>query len=251
MFKVVLSDPDLLRIPISTIAELIDEGVFHVAKDGISLLAADRAMVAVVDFKILANAFEEFKVEKESDVGLNVSNLLSILKRAGGGEKIEISTEDSNRLKIALTNSSRRRFLLPIIEISQEEIPPIDQLEFSAKVEIKPDILAESIKDAEIISDVILIEASKEGFRIKAEGDISQTETFLEKGNENLLDIKANDTVDARYPLDYLKKMIKAAKLADSATIEFAKDYPMKLSFNVTDKLKLAFVLAPRVIESE
>ena len=43
--------------------------------------------------------------------------------------------------------------------------------------------------------------------------------------------------------------MIKAARLADSVIIEFAQEYPMKLSFKVMDKVSLVFVLAPRVLE--
>ncbi|MFQ6120306.1 MAG: DNA polymerase sliding clamp, partial [Methanosarcinales archaeon] len=60
MFKATITDVNLLRDSISTIAELIDEGIFKIAKDGISLVAADRAMVAVVDFKILSTAFEKY-----------------------------------------------------------------------------------------------------------------------------------------------------------------------------------------------
>ncbi|OYT42478.1 MAG: proliferating cell nuclear antigen (pcna) [Candidatus Aenigmarchaeota archaeon ex4484_224] len=249
MFKAVLTDPDLLRIPITTIAQLIDEGVFNITKSNISLRAADRAMVAVVDFKILANAFEEYSIEEESKIGLNVSNFLSILKRAKRKDKLEMSLKE-NRLEILLTNGSRRRFSLPLIEIGEEEVPPIEQLEFTAKAEIRPEVLEDAIKDAEIVSDVILFLANKDKFIMKAEGDISQAEVVLEKGSENLLslNVKGNE-VKARYPIDYLKKMVKASKLADTIVIEFANDYPMKLSFRVLDKVDLTFVLAPRVIE--
>jgi len=36
MFKMILSDVDLLKNSISIIAEIIDEGVFHVDQNGIS-----------------------------------------------------------------------------------------------------------------------------------------------------------------------------------------------------------------------
>ncbi|HDH91363.1 MAG TPA: proliferating cell nuclear antigen (pcna) [Candidatus Aenigmarchaeota archaeon] len=248
MFKATLSDPDLLVIPISTIAELIDEGVFNISKDKISLIAADRAMVAAVDFNILATAFDSYELEKETSIGLNISNLLSVLKRARSKDKITLSLKDS-KFEIFLHNSTKRRFVVPLIEISQEEVPSIEQLQFTVKVELKPEILRESIKDAEIVSDAITFEASPKSFIMRAEGDISQTESILEKGNEDLLELDAKETVKARYPIDYLKKMIKAARLADSVIIEFAQEYPMKLSFKVMDKVSLVFVLAPRVLE--
>ena len=60
VFKAVISDVNLIKDSISTISELIDEGVFKIDKNGLSLIAADRAMVAVVDFKLPATVFDEF-----------------------------------------------------------------------------------------------------------------------------------------------------------------------------------------------
>ena len=249
MFKATISDRYLLIDSISTIAELIDEGVFKISKDGISLIAADRAMVAVVDFKLDASAFDSFEVDKEQSIGINVSNFLSILKRASGEDKITLSLEDSSKLEITLKNSSRRRFLLPLIDLTQEEVPPIEQLEFSATVELKSEVLESGIEDAELVSDALLFEASGNKFVMRAEGDVSRTELELERGEDPLIDLKANGSIKARYPLDYLKKMIKAAKLADTVKIYFGQDYPMKLEFKSGDKVSLVFVVAPRVSE--
>lgn len=248
MFRAKLSQVSLLTDSVSTIAELIDEGIFKITKEGLSLTAADRALVAVVDFKISSKAFDEYELEKEESIGLNIGNLLSVLKRAEGGDKATLRLQDS-KLEIILENSSRRRFLIPLIDLSQEEVPPIEQLEFSSKVELKPEILQSGVADAEIVSDSVLFEASREKFSMIAEGDISSSQLELEKGNEALLEIKADGAVRARYPLDYLKKMVKAAKVADSVTLEWGQDYPMKLSFKLEDKISLNFVLAPRVME--
>jgi len=250
MFKATIADVDLLRDSISTIAELIDEGIFKITKDSISLVAADRAMVAVVDFKILSTAFEKFDADQEQAIGMNIGNLLSVLKRAGAGDKITFNLQDA-KLEIVLENSSRRRFVIPLLDLSQEEIPPIEQLEFTAKAELKPEIIESGIADAEVVADSVLFEASLGKFGMRAEGDVSSTHLELEKGNEVLLDLKVDGETKARYPLDYLKKMIKAAKIADSVTIEWGQDYPMKLSFKAGDKVSLKMILAPRVMESE
>lgn len=250
MFKATIKNVSLLTDSISTIAELIDEGIFKISKDGISLIAADRALVAVVDFKILSTAFEKYDLDSDKSVGINIGNLLSVLKRAGAGDKATLNLQDS-KLEIVMENSSRRRFVIPLLDLSQEEVPPIDQLEFLSKVDLKPDILQSGIEDAEVVADSVLFEASKDRFGMKAEGDISSTQLELEKGNQALLGIKSDGEIKARYPLDYLKKMIKATKISDSVSIEWGQDYPMKLSFKATDKVSLSFILAPRVSENE
>jgi proliferating cell nuclear antigen PCNA len=248
VFKAVLSDSNLFRDSISTIGELIDEGIFKVNKNGLSLIAADRAMVAVIDFKLPATIFEKFEVDKDQDIAVNMTNLVSVLKRAAPNEKLELELKD-NKLEILMKNSSTRKFTVPLLDISQEEIPPINQLEFNAKVRIKADILKNGIDDADIVSDSIIFEATKDSFNMSASGDISSAELTLERGNDALLDLNVTGIVKARYPLDYLKKMIKAAKLADDINIRWSKDYPMRMDFSSVDKVSLGFVLAPRVSE--
>jgi len=46
-----------------------------------------------------------------------------------------------SKLEIVLENSSKRRFVLPLLELSQEEVPRIDQLEFSTKAVLSSDVL--------------------------------------------------------------------------------------------------------------
>lgn len=250
MFNATLTSPNLLTDSVSTIAELIDEGIFKITADGINLSAADRAMVAVVDFKLSKNAFEKYEVEKEREIGLNIPNLLSVLKRATAEDKVSFNLTE-NKLQIEITGQSRRKFVVPIIDLTKEEIPDIQQLEqnFTTRIEISPSILQRGVEDAEIISDAVTFHAHPTKFMMRAEGDVSKTELELEKGNSALVSMQADAEVKSRYPLDYLKKMMKAAKIADSVSIAFAQDYPIKLSFRAGDKCSLQFVLAPRVAE--
>lgn len=250
MFKAVMSDSSLFRDSISTIGELIDEGIFKVDKNGLSLIAADRAMVAVIDFKMPATIFDKFEVDKEQSIAVNITNFVSVLKRVAPNEKLELELKD-NKLEIVMKNSSTRKFTVPLLDITQEEIPPINQLEFNAKAKIKAAILKNGIDDAEIVSDSIIFEATKDSFNMSASGDISSAELTLEKGNDALLDLNVTGAVRARYPLDYLKKMVKASKLADDVNLRWSKDYPMRMDFSSVDKVSLGFVLAPRVSENE
>lgn len=250
MFSAKLSDPKLFVNSISTIGELIDEGIFNLNKDGVSFIAADRAMVSVVDFKMAATAFDEYKIDTDQKIGLNITNLLSVLKRVGVDDKVTLNLQDS-KLEIRLEGKSKRRFVVPLLDISQEEVPPITQLEFPARAEVKPHILESGIEDADIISDAVIFETFNDKFVMRAEGDISKAELELERGNESLLNLETSSEVRSRYPIDYLKKMVKAAKIADSATVRLGQDYPMKLEFKAGDKASLSFVLAPRVADSD
>lgn len=249
-FKATLNGPALLADPLSSIAELIDEGLFKITPSGISLVASDRAMVAVTDFYLSKGAFESFEADSDQSIGLNIANLLSVLKRASAKDKLSFDLGDG-KLNIEISNGGTRRFVVPLVSITQEEIPQIEQLEFSTKAELNSSVLQSGIEDAEIVSDSVLFQASPEKFVMHADGDVSSAELELEKGNANLISIEAKADAKSRYPIDYLKKMIKAAKIADSVTLQFGQDYPMKLSFKSGDKASLQFVLAPRVSDND
>ena len=53
----------------------------------------------------------------------------------------------------------------------------------------------------------------------------------MEKGNDALLSLNVKESVDSRYSLEYLKKMIKGSKISDKAQLSIGKDFPMKLEF--------------------
>lgn len=248
MFKTTLSEVNLLKDPISSMAEIIDEGLFKVTKEGISFVASDRAMVSVVDFFISSSAFEKYEIDNDQMIGLNVANLLSVIKRAGNGDKITLEVVDS-KLQIFIEGSSKRKFMVPMLEIREEEIPPVDKLEFASKVELKSDVLQNGVSDAEIIGDSVILGTSPTKFLMTAEGDLNRAELELSKGDDSLLDISSSGDSKSRYALDYLKKMVKASKLSDSVIVEHGTDYPLRLVFKSGDKVRLSYILAPRVTD--
>ncbi len=247
MFSAEIADAKVLRDSIDTISQIIDEGSFKIKKEGIELLATDRAMVAVVDFRLASAAFQKYECDAETRISLNLSNFLTVLKRTSGSLEMKVS-EDGSKLELTVAGDSVRNFSIPLMAASSEDIPPVSQLEFPASAEVKAAVMEEGIADADIIADSVVIEMGESGFKMRAEGDSSKTDLKVDKGSGTLISLDAKDTVKSRYPLDYLKKFIKAAKIADTAKIQFGNDYPMKLELKGND-VYLAMVLAPRVEE--
>ncbi|MBI4015294.1 MAG: hypothetical protein HY362_01080 [Candidatus Aenigmarchaeota archaeon] len=247
MFTAIAPDPKLLRDTIDTVAQIIDEGIFKMGPQGIELIAADRAVVAVVDLKIGPQAFESLQADSEVAVGLNLLNFLTILKRAGPQDKVMIRAGAGNKVEVTLKGESVRNFSIPVLDIPHGETPSTTQFEFPAGVEISSGILTEGVADADTVADSVIFEIG-EGFRIAAQTDASATELKLEKGSPALTGIKASQPVKSRYPLEYLKKMVKAEKLSEKARIFIGNDYPMKMEFD-GGAAKITFILAPRVSE--
>jgi len=197
--------------------------------------------------KLLSSAFKSYDLEKDTSIGVNIADLTSVIKRVKSTEEVTLELGDG-ALNIEFSGNVKRNFKIPLLDMKEGGKNP--NLDFSATVELKSPVIEDSISDAEIVSDAVILEADPDSFRIRAESENRQTETRLEKGNGSLVELKAKDHVKSTFPLDYMKRMAKAAKLADTVTMQIGNDYPMKLDFKVVDKLQLSFVLAPR-IESE
>jgi proliferating cell nuclear antigen len=205
----------------------------------------DPANVAMVNFHLLASSFSEFDPKGVSAIGLNLTNFKQILRRAGPGDTLVLETQE-NKLKVVIRGTSTRTFHLPLIELEERE-QRVPDLKFTASVVTDALQLQSAIDDADIVAESVALVAEEKSLQINAEGDLSRALIEIVADQATKIVIKDGQRIRARYSIEYLKKMIQAARLAEKVTIEFAKDYPLRLSFKVIDKLSLDFILAPRV----
>lgn len=232
-----------------TISDLISEGLFQLTDDGIQLVAADPAMVALVDFQMEKEVFESFELDGETKVGLNLENFYSILRRANSNDTLVFEMkEDDSKFYITMENSSTREFSLPILNLSEDDIPDTQNLDFSFEAELETSVLESAIKDALVVGDAVRITADSDGINITAEGDQSSADFHIDGDAEGVLEIQGGDA-NSMFSLDYLNNMIGAKKLADTVAIKMGEDFPMRMEFEVPEKANLSFVLAPRIEE--
>ncbi len=242
MFKAKIKEAKLLKHSIEAVSQLITETTLDLKKDGLELIAMDSANVSLVEFKLGTQAFESYKVDKSTSVGVSMEDLTQILKRVKPTESVEISLNDNqNRLELVL--AGKRKFDIPLLDLGESSTRR-PSLQFPTEVEMKTELLEEGLSDAEIVSDAIILEANKDKFLMRAVGDGRKVESEL--GKDELVGIKSKEYVKSMFPLDYLKKMMKGAKLSETAKLSIGNDYPLHLEFNGTGA-KLSFILAPRI----
>jgi len=243
--KLTLAEPQYLKDSISIISELVTEAKFKITPNAVELVAMDPANVAMIIFKLLSSCFTEYDVKKEVDLSIDLNNLKQILRRAGSNDMLTMEIEES-RLKLTLKGKTKRTFSLPLIETEGRD-QKIPELSFDAVIKTTTTIFNNAIEDIDIVAESVTFEVDKKGFSIKGESDLSKAQIDINPDEETVLTVEGNDKIKAKYSVEYLKKMINASKLCDHVSIQFSKDYPLKLDYAVVDKLKLSFILAPRV----
>ncbi|MCD6215770.1 MAG: hypothetical protein J7J92_01705 [Candidatus Aenigmarchaeota archaeon] len=243
MFESEMKNPILLRNALEPITEIIDEAVLQIKEDGLKILAADRAVVVVVDFEMSKKCFDKYKLTENIEIGLNLTNFLQILKRAGSSDKLKLKT-DGQKLEIIFENGSERKFQIPTISLSGNETPDVSKLEFKNIIKTDASIINNAINDADLIADSMVFSIDESAMRISASSDSTSVNIVVPK--KKLKKFGYVEDARSRFSLEYLKKIIKASKIADEAEISIGTDYPMRLIF--ADKnIKISFILAPRV----
>ena len=244
--RLTLAEPSLLKESISIISDLVNEARFKITPDAIEMVAMDPANVAMVVFKLLSSSFTEYDVKKDTEIGINLSNLKQVLRRASPKDMLTLELDDGNRLKITLKSSTTRTFNLPIIELEEKD-QKVPDLKFPISVRTSSSILNEAIADVDVVGESVAFIAEPKKFTLHAEGDLNQAKIEIKEDDATKISTSSDDKVKAKYSIEYLKKMINGSKLSDNVVIQFSKDYPLKLEYKAIDKVMLSFILAPRV----
>jgi len=246
--KLTLAEPKYLKESIFVISDLVNEARFKIGPEGIELVAMDPANVAMVIFKLLSSCFVEYDINKEIKIAIDLSRLKQVLRRAKPNDILSLEVEE-DRLKIQLKSNTIRVFSLPIIELEEKE-QKIPQLSFPVTIKTKSEILSSAIEDADIVAESVSFIAEPNRFSLHAEGDLNKATIDMKQGEDTNIVSDSKEKITAKYSVEYLKKMVNGSKIAEKVTIQFNKDYPLKLEYKEIDKVVISFILAPRV-ESE
>lgn len=243
--KLTLADTKYLKDSITVISELVNEARFKITPSSIELVAMDPANVAMVIFKLLGSAFTEYKVDQDTEISVNMSNFKQILRRAKPSDMMTLELGEGV-LSITLRGESTRTFSLPLIDIDEKE-QKIPNLEFPVTIKTASSKLADAVEDVDVVAESVSFVAEPKKFTVHAEGDLSKAHIEIKGDDATHIATNTQDKIKSKYSVEYLKKMLGASKLANEVTIQFNKDYPLRLEFKEMDKVLLAFILAPRV----
>ena len=229
------------------IAVLVEESTLTLTKDGVKLRALDPSRTAMVDLYMPRTAFDEYPdVDQDVNIGINFGEIKKILRRAGKGSSVSFEVEE-NSLKIRMTGKVTRTVKLPLIDVPVEQLPT-PKVVFTVTAKLASDALRQAIKDVEVIADAAKFEGKEDGLYIRASSDRGETEIKFERGGEVLFEYDNKETATATYSVDYLSDIVnRAYQISDIATVEFATQKPLALTFEISGGGTLAYFVAPRI----
>ncbi|WXG43005.1 MAG: proliferating cell nuclear antigen (pcna) [Promethearchaeati archaeon SRVP18_Atabeyarchaeia-1] len=246
MFRAVLSDAKLWRSVIEALSTLVEQANFMVTPAALKMRAMDPVRVAMVDFELSKDAFEEYQCSSEMKMGINLEEMGKIMRRAGSGDSLELVHDDkSNKLLVRFRGKSTRTFSQSLLDLGSEELPT-PRVEFNVTAKLTTEAIGEAIKDAGVVSDQVKIIVKPDMLTMQASGDTGDALIEFRKGSEALLELEVKEESNAIYALNYLNDMMKASSISETASLQFSTNMPLRVDLGISSGGRITYFLAPR-----
>ncbi len=250
MFKAIYPNAVKFKYIAQTMAKITDDVPFTASEEGLSasVLSPDKTTMTVLS--IPSTAFEEFEVDGKTSFIVSSSELNRIARRGTRNNSIEfLLEEEERRLRVSFIDEKTgltRTFYLQLREGVVEPLREI-KLELPVSVRMLASDFKDLLRDAKIVGDEIELVA--EGSRLEARCVTQQKEYYniMEEGAPLISIMNSGGKASARYSLDALQAALKATSAAESMTLEFGQDLPLKLVFELPGGGVLTYWVAPRV----
>ena len=255
MFKAKLKDSRAVKGIFDAVSAVISETILKVSSTGMTLTALDLSHICLVSLSLKKEDFDEFETDKDYELGINIGDLVKIIRRSGASDAITfLHDPKENKMIIEIQPESgkrARRFTLGLIEVESEdlEVKGLIEMEFDNKCTMELRYLEEAIKDAEIMADVLEVKVEGEKLQFSASGTIGSMDYTLEHEMMELVEFPAEST--GVFAISFLVNILKIAPIAKKVEVEMKSDIPLKLRFPIFENSQILYFLAPRVEEDE
>ena len=214
---------------------------------GMRILTLDTARVALVDFELQADNFEEYECTNPIVAGVNVTNMFKLLKTISNTDTLSMELNNRDSLKITIENPTKKtctKFDLKLLDIDEDhiEVPDIP----IATVTILSSVDFQRIcRDMNNLSTEIEIKRKENSLVISCSGDFANQETVID-----CVDV-VNSIYSGVYSLKYLNIFTKATGMCSNVQLMQEVDNRfLILQYNVANLGEVRFYLATKSVDS-
>jgi proliferating cell nuclear antigen len=237
----------VLKAVVDSLATMVDEAKINITETGFTVNAVNPANVAMVNLLLDKGAFEDYDLQ-EGAIAIDLTRLKETIKGISKEGLVQLNLNQETR-KLELTNGAYCYKLSLLDPSSIRKEPKVPNLDLPGKIVLNGCLLKKAVTDGSKVSDHIRLTASKESFKMMAEGDLDSF--TAEHPETELISITADRDVSSLFSLDYLKDIMKVLGESEKVTINLGTDYPAKFSMPLAGGCgTVTYLIAPR-IESE
>jgi proliferating cell nuclear antigen len=225
---------------------------------GLVMKELNKSGTILVYSKLEADKFDKYKYnysKKKITIGVNLDNLIIILKCMSNSDKMTwaLDDEDINKLIIILENTDKKEkkiFRLNLSDLDDEKIE-VDPIQFPYAAYFPSSDFHKYCKDLSLITEKIEIKCTnnKVSFGIKG-ADICDADFEISETNGGLsIDVNTdnkNEIVQGVFSLKWLNVFTKCTNLSPQVVLYLKNDYPLIIKYSVAALGEVKFVLSQK-----
>lgn len=252
-----LPDPENLEVIIRAerlkkTLEILDaisyESILLFGSNGIDVRLVDPGNVTMTDLDLDAAAFESYG-DGSYPAGVGHEDLLELLSLADSDDLVHLAFDaETGKLHVEFGRIDRAFALIDPDSIRRRpDLPPIyDTLPNT--IEVPAEYIREAVKNAQLVSDHIYIEADMEDESVSfwAEGDTDDTHYTFEDDDYEYAAIQ--EDVASIVSLDWMEDLVKVIPKDAVVEVTFGEEKPVFLKWEYADgNGEVTQTLAPRI----
>jgi len=245
----------VFKVLMDALSGLLVDATVRFSSEGIKIVELDNTHIVMLHLTLDARKFEEFYCEAPLDLGINISNLHTLLKTVNTSDTLTLFLEksDRNRLGIRVENEEKRtrtqfRLSLLDLDVNEYNIPPVG---FSSCVILPATYFQKILRDMSNLSENVEIKSINRQLVLSCSGNFCSQETVLHDTDRGEGEDDEGDDADASlikqgvFSIKYLCMFCKCSSLCSNVEIFIKNSFPLVLRYKIgLGSLKLA--LSPR-----
>ncbi len=246
--KVTFADARIWRYIITSASKFIETAIIKVNPDeGLLLKALDPSRTALIIFTIPKESFDEFNVNEESTLVMDLEDVGKIMKTAERDDKISIEWTESTISLIFERRGVPRKFMIPLRAEGEAENIPDLSLELSNEYVTSGTVMYDAINSIEDVGETLWVSGNENTLRLKSISDLGEAEVELSLEKGTLESAKAESPgFSVSFGMEYFSHLKQPIKLSDRVTLRTDSDMPIHLELNYMQGAKVSYYVAPR-----
>lgn len=224
---------------------LVDECKVHISEDGLRVRAVDPANVGMVDMELPESMFETYESNAHT-IGVSLQRFLDIISLFGQTDDVAHLMLDEETHQLRMESGGLDYTLSLIDPDSIRKEPKLPDLDLTVEARLNGSQFNRAVTACDMVADHIELGGTVDGeVFAKAEGDTDSVDLVLD--SDELAYIDAGEA-SSLFNLEYLKDMEKVIADNVEVTLQLGVEFPLLLSYNLSDSDgTVQYMLAPRI----
>merc|ERR1719396_146761 len=242
---------------VDAMKDLCKDVNFDCSEKGLQVQSMDSSHVALVSLLLRESAFQEFKCDRATTLGMNVESLAKILKMCGPNDALKVRwNADADLVSFQCEGGEDRiaDFDLKLMQIESEHME-IPEQHYKVTAKIPSAEFQRICRDLKEFGETMQVKASKEGITFSVQGDVGVGNVLLKPREaekaEDKVSLTVHENVTATFALRYLVNFAKAAPLSGQVELGLGPDAPLLVKYDLekAENGHMQFYLAPKIDE--